>query len=530
MSANNPRMMRFSLKLLTNTIVSQSSATAGDHQCLDYIPGSALLGVAASRLYQALTSESADALFHSGKVRFSDAFPRTGGRQGWPLPLCWHQIKGQEATQTGISGDRLIPEAVFDPSRVEPEEGVQPKQLRDGYVTTCGDVIKVEKDYELKTAINPQTGAAAQSQLFGYESLRAGQEFGFTVTADSDVDEDLLDQLHQALSGQAMVGRSRSAQFGQVEITPSQHLELPETTAPDDETELRVWLLSDLALLDGNGNPTLEVDPRELGLPEGSTWSASSSFLRTRSYTPFNGKRQCYDLQRQVISRGSVLIFRLPKPIGQQSGASLMHIGQHQEMGLGQVLINPALLASHPPVFSESGTAPEITETPAPHRPDTPLTRFLSRDVEWENQGKQAEHYVEVIIRAVQEALTSAAAWSGLPAGHIPDDAPNRAQWGKIRELAQAYTAQPDKLLQALFEGDHALLRAKTGQAAWRLRTGPSTTLADDIRQCLCTGEDKGGIPSALVPPALSIACTRLMRGAGLDKPESDREVSHEPQ
>jgi CRISPR-associated protein Csx10 len=523
MKNTNRRVLRFSLRLVTNTIVSQSSATSGDHQCLDFIPGAALLGVAASRLYSNLPAEASDVLFQSGRVRFTDALAEVQGQPGWPMPLCWHHIKGEDALEAGEAGNRLDPESVFDPSRYSIDEGLQPKQLRSGYVTTNGAVVNVEKDFELKTAINPETGGAAQSQLFGYQSLRAGQCFQFSVIADADVDETLLKQLSASLSGTARIGRSRSAQFGQVEIEPIASIDFPESRDAEDGKLLRLWLVSDLALMDDNGNPLLMPTAAAFGLAKGARWLAESSFLRTRSYAPFNAKRRCHDLQRQVICRGSVLVFRLPEALNSNQKTDLQCAGQYQEAGLGQVIVNPALLASNQPVFGPAITPAVQQEQPAPSRPDSVLLRFLGKQVEGVEQGEQIEGYVQVFVAELHRALKNAAAWAGLPEGALPADVPNRSQWGKIREVALANEGQPDALRRELFETDHALLRAREGQSAWRLPTGPGEILADRIRDAM----DKHSIPPEYLSKALARACTHLMRDQRLYQAEN-KEVIHE--
>ena len=58
----------YALTTIDPIIVSQSAATTNNHQGLDYIPGSAMLGLVASRLYPELTGEKSWQLFHSGKV------------------------------------------------------------------------------------------------------------------------------------------------------------------------------------------------------------------------------------------------------------------------------------------------------------------------------------------------------------------------------------------------------------------------------------------------------------------------------
>ena len=70
--------MRRMLLILTPTeraAFSARAATEGDHQTLNYIPGAALLGWAAARLYDDM--EDPFCVFHSGAVRFSNALPLT---------------------------------------------------------------------------------------------------------------------------------------------------------------------------------------------------------------------------------------------------------------------------------------------------------------------------------------------------------------------------------------------------------------------------------------------------------------------
>lgn len=496
--------LHFSIKLLSNCIVSQSSATAGDHDCLDHIPGSALLGVAASRLYAELTREQADLLFHSGAVRFGDALPTDGQEQGWPVPLCWHQIKGENIYVAGATSKRLAATAIFDPSRSKLEEGKQPKQLRAGHVTASGQLLMAEKEYELKTAINAQTGGAAESQLFGYQSLKAGQQFVFALTIDAGVDAELVSRLVASLNGQVLLGRSRSAQFGQAFIEQTKATGLTEAGATG--TELRLWLLSDLALLDDFGNPLLTPTANALGLPDGSLWQEKNSFIRTRSYTPFNAKRRSYDPERQVISRGSVLVFELPRALNEQEVQDLRFAGQYQEAGLGYMAVNPQLLAQASPQFAPP-KADAVAAQTAVKKPDSLLVRVLSARAVTQDSGLAVEHHAAELVRSIQQALQSAARWAGLPDGSYPADIPARTQWGEVRSIALTYSRQPKQMDHQLFGADnaHAVMRERQGQAAWRLELNANENLSGRIREAL------KHIPDEHKGQALAHACTQLM-------------------
>lgn len=493
----------FSLRLLTNTIVSQSSATSGDHQCLDFIPGATLLGVAASRLYHVLSSEQSDLLFHSGAVRFTDALPSSDAEPAWPVPLCWHQTKGQSIYLQGSQGKQVDANTLFDPSRKLPEPGQQPKQLRAGHITASGQMITVEKDYDLKTAINPETGSAAESQLFGYQSLKAGQVFRFSIVADAKVEAGLLAQLAKELTGQVFIGRSRSAQFGQASIETVTAPQL--TIKPSADKQLRLWLLSDLVLLDDNGNSLLTPTAEALGLPEGSQWQVEKSFIRTRSYTPFNAKRRTYDMQRQVISRGSVLVFSLPHALTIQEQEALQFSGLHQEAGLGHIWVNPELLATPTPEFVKLAQSKAVVQKVVV-QPNSLLARVLQKKQGAVDTQEQVELYAKALVVELQQALASAARWAGLPNNSYPTETPKRTQWGEIRSLALTYSKEPNLLIKKLFTDEHALMRARDGQSAWRLAINANEVLADRVRQAL-----ESSIPPLLQGQALAHACTQLM-------------------
>ncbi|KAI5911978.1 hypothetical protein PA01_00085 [Azoarcus sp. PA01] len=204
----------FDIVLEQPVIISQQSATAGAHQSLDYIPGSAVLGLAAARLYATLPAAAAWTFFHSGRVRFGDGLPVTAsGELAYPVPLSWHTYKGESARS---AGDTLRAEALFDPTLHATSTERQPVQLRGGYATVAGQFLQPAHESTLKTAIDPDTGMAAESQLFGYQALSAGQWFRTTIRADEDIDATLWQTLLTHLAGPARLGRSRSAQFGAV--------------------------------------------------------------------------------------------------------------------------------------------------------------------------------------------------------------------------------------------------------------------------------------------------------------------------
>jgi len=443
-------MHKFSLQLqlLDDVVLSASSATEGAHASLDYIPGASLLGWAASRLYQTLESKDAWLLFHSGKVRFGHGLPMASqSGAALPMPACLHYAKGKAWRVE----DSLVQEQVFNLIHHTPASGVQYKQLREGYLTPDGLLHYPEKSLSMKTAINPDTGRAAESQLFGYEALLAGQRFTTTITADADVPEALFEKLRESCKGIMHLGRSRSAQYGRVEA-----IETDKAAGMSGQSDcladaLTLWLTADMALY-RNGQPLLKPEPGDLGMPAGRL-VAEKSFVRSRRYAPYNAKRRAPDLERQVLAAGSVLHFELDELV---NTATLPDsFGLFRECGLGAVLINASLLATAHPAF---GAAAEIAVAPAVEAPDHPLVHWLQGESASMTRATRIHGRVEALMGELTHLYGTAASMAA-----TNDVGPKPSQWGRVRVIAEQADGL-DRLKSLLFGNDGV---CKAQDEAW---------------------------------------------------------------
>lgn len=448
-------------------IISQQAASAGAHQSLDFIPGSALLGLVASRLYGSLEPDQAFTVFHSGKVRFGDGLPVCGGEVAYPVPLSWHTWKGEKADDNGV----FQSEQVFDPSNATDRlpQGRQPKQMREGYVTMSGRKVNPAKIQTLKTAIDPSVGMAAESQLFGYEALDAGQTFRAVISADNELDDALWRQVCNALQGEGRLGRSRSAQFGLVTLKnlAASAANLP-VASPVAGQVLTLWLLSDLSL-SWRGQPCLTPEPSLLGLPEGSEWLAAQSFIRTRKYSPWNAFRQHYDPERQVICRGSVLRYRLSDAKTVDLTGLAVPFGRNREGGLGWAWVNPPLLAATHPVFAKPPISKSIAKSMT--RPDTLLIRALSARAGMNTSGTGAGQLAASLFEQMLTKIRQARQYEALPVGVAPEKVPGRSQFGRLKELASNLRQDKDALWNALSNSTDGML--SRNRSGWELSFGP---------------------------------------------------------
>lgn len=449
------RRRDYVLELESDAVISRTSGTAGGHQSLDYVPGAVILGVVAGKIYSR-DQNRALTLFHSGKVRFGSAYPlAVGDVAAYPMPLSLHRAKRDERQ----------PELLLHNLAVgDPEDGVQMQQMRegDGFFTLEGKLVSVASTMVVKTAVDASTRRAKQGHLFAYQALRAWTRFGFSVSVDDGVDRELEKLIEDTLTtGSLAIGRSRSAEFGWARVTRRSVAQPSVPIAAIRDGRLVVLARTDLALLDQEtGQPTLQPSPRHF-LPEKLSMVARvnwhHSFLRSRRYSPFNGKRRRPDLERQVIVKGSVIVLEgIPADTDAESLARRLEagVGAYRESGLGEVWIQP------PPLMKgalrwQRGTAEPSACSDAPEDSDKviPWLRAVAgRKVEELAAARLAREWARDLVDVTPR-----------------HGGPGPSQWGMIRERA-ALAPRAAELWKDLFEPAVGLLHKGVRARPWTQR------------------------------------------------------------
>jgi hypothetical protein len=423
------RSLFLTLTLRSDVVLTRTSATIGAARSLEHIPGAVLLGATAARLYASLPAGDAWTVFHSGKVRFGDAAPLSpDGQPTLPMPLSLHYPK-----MAGPATDGRLSDAVLDASTGPLPDGPQWKQLRDGFLDASRQRVQLTHHGSMRTAL--QDGRAREGFLYTLDALARGSSFLSRIDLDDSVPRELDAMLEEALTSRDIrVGRSRQTEFGRVRVrTASSPLQQQLTTlhaCQQDGSRVRLLLLSDLALRDPHtGAPTLTPTAEALGLAAGSlTWDPASSYLRTRRYSPFNGKRRRPDLERQVLVAGSVITVDLH---GTSAAALAEHlsagIGDYRQDGLGRILVEPKLLTA---ALTE---AAQVTPAAPPALPPGPLATWLQS----EDEARRKDNM----------ALAESRRWVQELERWRPRLSP--AQWGQVRRIA-ARTPQRAALVTAL--------------------------------------------------------------------------------
>src|SRR5699024_3004805 len=198
------KIFKFKCTLLSDVIMTSDGATESPSDALDYIPGVKFLGIVAGKLYDENKKEETLDLFHNGVVKYGDATLFHNGEICLKAPFSWFHEKG-----------RGIEEEIYLHHLLESTDK-QLKQVRAGYFSPASHaLITLEQNYSLKSAQDIEKRRSKESQMFGYQSLNAGTEWVFEVTDEKGV---YIEQIKNILVGKHRIGRSRSAEYGLVEV------------------------------------------------------------------------------------------------------------------------------------------------------------------------------------------------------------------------------------------------------------------------------------------------------------------------
>ena len=328
--------LKLKCTLLSDVVLRDTPTTEGKAQTLTFIPGNNFLGVAARSLYDK-EDERTHLLFHSGSVRFGDAHPGIHDIQGVKVPAALFYPK-----LSSIEQESYVYHLIPDLSRLRQKSL---KQCRSGYYALDGNWgtrVSIRKNFAIKSAYDSEKRRSRDEQMYGLESLCEGLTLYFSVEID-DVAVRYRDEIMKALVGEHHIGRSRTAQYGRVQIDLCDY---KEPLSSDQTVEVRgercvvVYADSRLIFLDADGYPTFRPTTADLGLGSGEIlWDLSQ--VRTFRYAPWNYTLHAYDTDRCGIEKGSVLVVRTDARDLRTS-----YVGCYRSEGFGRVIYNPDFLSA----------------------------------------------------------------------------------------------------------------------------------------------------------------------------------------
>lgn len=420
------KTLKFKCKLLSDVILNQKAASEDANNTLDFIPGSNFLGIVAAQ-YDNFNDDAME-VFHSGNVRFGDAHPVYKGHEDMRtlrVPASMYYPKLKKASEVCYIHHEY--------SRDKDNDGGNPQQLkqcRQGFYAfekEAGYEAETSKNFALKSAYDREARRSKDSQMFGYEALDKGAEFFFEVEVDSD---DLADKIRAALLGERNIGRSRTAQYGAVEI---ENCDFKETQSRPKKANGYVTVYADgrLIFIDDNGEPTFRPTAKELGLDSGEIdWNRSQ--VRTFQYAPWNGKRKTRDADRCGIEKGSVFVVKDCKNQDFES----KYVGVYRNEGFGRVIYNPEFLDTADNASNgqakfklkdgekEATGIKKPTLIPADKVNKSPLLNYINRAI----SAKKADEYIRKKVNEFVDENKDKFTGERLA-----------SQWGAIRTIAMQY-------------------------------------------------------------------------------------------
>lgn len=417
--------LQFKVVLKTGIIINQKSATEGPNQTLDFIPGSNFLGIAAGAIYSTRSEEALD-IIHSGKVRFGDAhlahcINENDLRRCHKVPTAMFHPKLKRASEE-LYISHAIP--TDEETRKQMREN-QLKQCRSGFYDFTEQIAHqatAGKTFAIKSAHDMDKRTSKKKKMYGYESLAAGSIMLFEVEVD---DERYAGTIRDALTGLKHIGRSRSAQYGMVDISETSYREVASN--PRDGQDVTVYADSRLIFLDkDSGMPHFRPTAIDLGFESGEVdWDRSQ--IRTFQYAPWNFKRQCFDTDRCGIEKGSVIVVKNAIKCSNES----QYIGFYRNEGFGRVIYNPDFLAAE----VETGRAcHRLGETDSPK----PKKSEYQKDAQPSGLNTQLFAFLERESRREEEELViyrEVNTWFNNYKEIFKGDT-FASQWGTIRRLA----------------------------------------------------------------------------------------------
>jgi len=390
----------FNVAFLSDIVLQATSNTEGNVEQLDFIPGSNFLGMVAKEYDE---FEDSFNLFHSGAVRFGDATMVHNRELSYKMPLSFFH-------------EKLEPKKLYNHHLIDDfKEFKQLKQKRKGYITPSLTEVTIKPNYSQKSAYDKESRRSKDSSMYGYYALPSGTQWQFTLSYDENLisNEDIA-KVESLLIGKKRLGKSKSAQYGLVEISKATDRAKEVESTESQEGLTLLYAKSRLALMDEEGQPTYDLQYLLKDL-ESSQIVWEKSQLRTSTFSPFNGAMKTKSYERVVINSGSVIV--LKNLTSSQKEQLQRGVGQYLSEGFGELLLNPSFLTIKEPIELNKISKGNKKRTKV--EPTTRTAKFLSERAKAKEQTLNLADSVTTFINDNRKLYENI----------------SKSQWGTIRSI-----------------------------------------------------------------------------------------------
>ena len=429
----------YQVEFLSDIVLPATSNTEGNITQLDFIPGSNFLGMVASNYSK---FEDSFKIFHSSHIRFGDATILNDGQPTYKMPFSYFH-------------EKLDENVIYNHHKIEDfTKFNQLKQKRNGYITSDKKVVYIDYTYSQKSGYDKEKRRSKDSSMYGYSAINSGTKWQFRIKYDEDISSNDLKLIKETIVGKKRLGKSKSSQYGLVEIKEQGRQENLEALVQD---EIVLYANSRLALYDEAGNATYDLRYLVDGLKDENILYDKCQ-LRTSTFTPYNGARVTKDYERVCINKGSVIVL---KDISQKQLKSIKDgVGVYLSEGFGEILINPTFLSE----VSFTFKVKEKTEDKAKYKtekisPISNISKFLQQREDAKRAKLDLANEVAMFIKDNKPIY--------------PDKM--NSQWGSIRSLCSKHS---DKTID-----EEVKKYISHGVAATKWEGNKTTTLLRAIKQ-----------------------------------------------
>lgn len=492
------KTLYFLLTAKSPLIFNESPKTTTQHLALDYIPGSAVLGAVLAKEYgkRKRVDNTIWQIFYNDTVQFRNGYIAQESSEC--ISRC---LPNASAWNTNKYDQKAKHKQLFNACQGFPiftsGSYFQPQPKKGHYFSSDLNEIKVGMTTVVKTAIDRITKTAAESQLYGYSAITEGQKFILPIVINKlNTSDDFVSDIVETVCSITHLGRSRTGEFGEVNISLLEHsaddIPIAESNTNTSVANVNIdviWCISDLYLPNGlNHQQPFKFCGVDAINEYQINWD--KSVIKRNQISLFNRKRGGFDSTLDVIKKGSVIVLKQALPDEVRNNINTTGLGRRRCDGFGEVILNPAWFYSKEVRAEDCQYSSKITLK-------NEVTQSLLEETDFIKALKAR------VLTNVAPLVSNAGLVKGIVefylssrrANKVPEResfGPSGTQWHTLSQTCREYAAndQSNTLAEKLF-GKEGLISKQTKMKDWQIKNEDDITFSDYLQKLICSNHSK---------------------------------------